>query len=81
MDKKIIAIIIVSLLVGGCVGYMIGFTSGLSWCFDKALWMLDHQGIKIEFNKAMIMTGLMQYKNNIGGCMFTENLTANNTIG
>jgi len=70
----VLAIVIICALLGFGAGYVIGFGAGLGWSFDKAVWLLDHQGIKIEFDEKMIKTGVLQYNQNIGGCMFTESL-------
>lgn len=74
MDKREIVFVVVVCLLFSLIGYIGGYASGLNWSFDKAIWLLDHQGIKIEFDKEMIATGLLQYENHIGGCMFVDNI-------
>lgn len=72
--KLLIAVIIVSLLLGGTAGYITGYSygfgSGVSWSVDVGLKFLQTKGIDIDVDKNMLKNGIMQYKNNIGGCLF-----------
>lgn len=74
MEIKYIIIIsiIIGIIAGAGVGYVAGFGAGLNWAFDKAIFLLDKQGIEINFNEDMIKAGLFQYKNNVGGCLFVD---------
>lgn len=71
---KIILFCFICLIIGSLLGYSVGFTAGLGWAYDKALILLDKQGIVIEFDEQMIATGLWQYHNNVGGCLFVDNI-------
>jgi hypothetical protein len=70
--QKLIIIGIICLLLGFFVGYTVGFAGGLGWAFNKAMVLMDKQGIKLTFDENMITMGLLQYKDNIGGCLFVD---------
>lgn len=74
MNKTLIILAAVCLMLGALMGYSLGFSAGLSWAFDKAMVLMERQGLKFEFNENMVKTALYQYKNNIGGCLFTESI-------
>lgn len=69
---------IISLMAGLLIGYGVGVMAGLSWSFDKAMILLDKQGIKINFDENMLRVGLTQYKENIGGCLFVDSINKTN---
>lgn len=71
MNKKIIFIVIVSLLIGGVGGYVYGAQQALHWCVGFGLKFVD-----IEVNQPMLEQAIFQYKNQIGGCLFAENKSA-----
>ncbi|MCK9371335.1 hypothetical protein M0R04_15585 [Candidatus Dojkabacteria bacterium] len=74
MNKiNIVLLIIVFSLVGYIVGYSIGSIVILNWGVEKTLWFLNLKNVSVDINAAMITTGIYQYKNNIGGCMFLNN--------
>lgn len=73
-DKiKFYGIFIIGLLLGIIVGYGAGVSWALNWGVEKAIIFAERQGIEISLNKQMLSTALFQYKNNIGGCLFTNN--------
>lgn len=74
----IVLIALVCVLFGGIIGYGFGIAWALNWSVGVGFMMLEKQGIKIEFNEKMIVAGLYQYKNNIGGvinCDYARNNT------
>lgn len=68
----IIGIGIIGLLIGYVLGYSLGVGWALNWGVKNAIAFAEKQGIEIKLNPAMIATGLYQYKNNLGGCLFTN---------
>jgi hypothetical protein len=77
--SNIAIIVVVCLILGGIIGYAIGFGSGslwaLNWGLKKAVYFLDLKGIKVEANTDLIAQGIFRYQNNIGGCWDIENRT------
>ncbi len=67
-----ICLIIISLLIGVMLGYAWGFSSAISWGVHAGVKLIQMQKINISIDEEMIKTGIMQYKNNIGGCLFTD---------
>lgn len=70
--SKLISLFIIGLLIGGLIGYIAGVSWALNWGVNRALEFAERQGINISLNSAMITAGLYQYKNNVGGCLFTD---------
>lgn len=69
---KLISLIIIAFLLGAIIGYSIGIAWALNWGVEKAMIFAEKQGINISLNSIMIANGLYQYKNNLGGCLFTD---------
>lgn len=66
MIKEIILIILVVAIFSG-MGYAIGFQDGVKLAISYGLKFVD-----VDVDQQMIETALFQYKNNIGGCLFTN---------
>ena len=54
------------------VGYGTGFSQAVDWGLEVAFKLVEQQKINITIDETMIKTGIMQYKDNIGGCLFLE---------
>ena len=80
-QHKLILLCLVFLIIGGFMGYVMGVSWALNWGVEKAIMMLDKQGIEIKFNPKMISAGLYQYQNNIGGLINCDNAQIYNDTG
>jgi len=74
--KKVAAVFIIGLLAGLILGYGSGYAKGagdtISWGIKVASALMERDKINIEFDEDMIETAILQYKNNINGCLFIE---------
>jgi len=80
-QKRIYLVIaLLGMLICGLFGYYLGTYMTLSIVIDMGLELLEHEKIYIDIDKQMIMSGILQYKENIRGCLFLEDaLVHNNT--
>ena len=82
LNKWTIGLIIISLLVGGVVGAVIGAKAALTWCVNKAVYFLDLKGIDIEMNVEEIANAIQMYKYQIDLCYPTiKNASIYNNSG
>jgi len=65
MNYKIIAVCLIVALVSFSAGYSIGTYYTIRWGVKVAARFID-------IDEDMITRAIIQYKNNIGGCLFTE---------
>ena len=68
INKRLIIFSFVFLILGILIGYSWGATQSLNWCVKVGLKFVD-----IDIDEQMLKTALYQYKNHIGGCLFTQN--------
>lgn len=61
------------------LGYIMGFYAGLSFCYDKALFLLEKQGLSIQFDEGMLKTAFFRYYSHMGE--FIDNEVLNETGG
>jgi hypothetical protein len=74
MKNKELIIIALLLIIGSFfTGYFYGVYNALDYVVDVGFALLKHNKIEIDIDREMIKLGVLQYKNNIGGCLFTEN--------
>ena len=66
--KSIIFIAILSLLVGGIIGYTIALHAILNFAVTKGVAYLEFQGINVSIDKSLIAQDLWRYKNRISEC-------------
>jgi len=68
---KLIALLLLFLVVGVFIGYLTGYARG---SYDSILWgvRVAKPFINVNFDEEAIALGIYQYKNNIGGCLFSE---------
>lgn len=79
--KEITAYIIIAVLCMGIfygVGYARGAKDMVNWGVDMVTSLLLKDKIDIVADKEMIKNGILQYKNNIGGCLFLEDAPISN---
>lgn len=71
-----IAIIIVALLIIG-VSYGVGYANGArdmaNWGVDVAMVLIDTNQLNIDIDAGLVTRGILQYQNQIGGCLFMQN--------
>jgi len=72
MNKTLIIVAITALCIGLFIGFTWGATTATRYYIKLGMALLEHEGIEIEIDEGMLATGLWQYKNNIGGCLFTD---------
>lgn len=79
INKSIIIILIIAaLLVGGSIGYAMGYNAGLGWAVKQAYYILDKQGIKLSIDPTLVAVGLAAYKIRIEDCIsayYASNIT------
>jgi hypothetical protein len=63
------ALLIAALIVGGAVGYALGYQRALSWAVGEAYFIMEHNGINISIDKNLIAAGVMAYKYRIENCI------------
>ena len=68
MNKILLLTSVILLLLGFSVGYGMGFIGGVKLAVSYGMEFID-----IDINEQMVQTALFQYRNNIGGCLFTQN--------
>jgi len=68
-ENKIIITAIIFFLVGLFIGHTWGYISALNWCTNKALYLLEHQGMELKVNEGLIAAGLWAYRNRIDNCV------------
>lgn len=56
-------------------GYMAGVKSAVSFGSKALIKLIEMKKIDIDIDETMLANGIMQYKNNIGGCLFLDNET------
>jgi len=71
-NKTIITIIIITAIISFIVGYGLGFTSAVNFGVKVASKLVQMEKINISIDEKMISNAIIQYKNNIGGCLFIE---------
>ena len=76
MNINIIAALMILGLLIGFAAYTIGFYSGVKFSVDIGTALLKKQGIILELDNEMITRGLIQYKQQIGSCLFMEDNNA-----
>jgi|GEM_PF-4501403 len=71
--NKLIVVAVICVLIGFGTGYIMGGISSMNWCVKTGMYFLDLKGIEIDIDEEMLGTLTYQYKENIGGCLFTQN--------
>ena len=77
-DLVWVTITLLLLLLSYGVGYAQGAKAMVNWGVDAVTSLLLQDKIDIVADKEMIKNGILQYKNNIGGCLFLENAPISN---
>lgn len=70
MNKDIpiyVIILVVGLLIGFGVGFGMGAEKAVGWCVEYGIHFLDLKGIELDINEALLVEGIMNYNNQIGG--------------
>ena len=62
MNKGVIAIAIICLLIGFCVGLSVGTYQALNWGVSQAIKFSSMKGIDIDIDKYEIVGMLLKYK-------------------
>ena len=70
--KRITILLIFFLLLGVGFGYSYGFQNGVRWAVKIGL-----NFVTIEVDENMLVNGIFQYKNRIGGCFPNASLYIN----
>lgn len=79
MNKKISIIIIFTVaIVFFIAGYIAGFNSAVSFGSKAIMKLIELKKIDVDIDSTMLANGILQYKNNIGGCLFLDNETYGN---
>ena len=65
---KLIILFLFIFFIGFGIGYVQGSINTIKWGIDFA-----REFVTIEMDTDMIASGIYQYKNHIGGCLFTQN--------
>lgn len=63
MEKKIIIIILLSLIIGGFIGCIIGYRQGVSDCVDIGITLLNTNNANITVNPELIKYAVILYHN------------------
>ena len=72
MDKKLIIIILLIGIISFGIGASWGINKTHEWYLNLAWALMDRDKINITIDKYMIKTGIWQFKNQVGGCLFLE---------
>ena len=75
MEKFIIILIILIAFVFFTAGFLYGCSYTIKWVAHYGMRFIEMNGIKLDIDEQSLQTAIIQYKNNIGGCLFTQNLT------
>lgn len=67
--KLIIFLVLFGLLALSC-GIYIGEYLTATFFIKAGYSLLEHQKINISIDEKMLQTGIMQYKERVGGCLF-----------
>jgi hypothetical protein len=62
--------VVFALLLGFAVGYGAGVKATIDYVAKVGFKLLELKKIDVDVDQQMIANGLIQYKNNIGGCLF-----------
>jgi len=80
--KKHIALLVIGLLAGVIIGYGLGYAKGtadtISWGVHIVWALMEKEKLTFDIDEEMITQGILQYKNNIGGCLFAEEIKFEN---
>lgn len=83
MRNEIAIAIIAILLAVLCYGW--GYANGAkdlaNWGVNAALALVDADKLNIEVDEAMLKRAILQYQNNIGGCLFMQNASLHDDTG
>ncbi len=63
-----VILIVIVLMIGYFLGYSMGLYNGVKLVIKLGAVITD-----IDVDEEMLAKGILQYKNNIGGCLFTKN--------
>lgn len=74
---RIMLLILLIVIAGSiAIGYGYGYTKGsvdsIKFGVNVLNKLVEHNKINITIDEDMLRNGIMQYKNNIGGCLFIE---------
>ena len=64
---KLLVVAIICLLTGLLLGYGFGIKAGVSLALHYGL-----EFVELEVDETMLNKAIFQYKNHIGGCLFSE---------
>lgn len=76
MNYKLVSIVVILFMIGVAVGYTYGFQDGVKWSVRLGLRFVD-----IDIDEDVLLKGIFQYKNHIGGCLFIENASIRSYSG
>lgn len=73
MNKILLGIILVlAMIISYAFGYSQGAKDSVNWVVDAGMALIEKDKLNISIDVDMIKQGILQYKNNIGGCLFAE---------
>lgn len=74
-NSKIIIIIIIVALLSLGIGISYGVQKTMHLGIQMVFALMDKKVIEIDIDRDVLEKGIMQYKNNIGSCLFLNNET------
>lgn len=78
MNKKVVAIIVISFLIGLCVGMSLGSYMTTMWFIDRAIMFLEANNIELDaLDKDLLIKGIIAYEDGNHALVYTD--TGNKT--
>ena len=78
VKTKIILIGVFAFLVGFGIGYTKGVADTVNYGVKILTKLVDLKKLNVEVDETMIKNGILQYKENIAGCLFLQNASISN---
>lgn len=69
---------IIIALISFYIGFTLGVKTTLDYGIKVVMRLIEIDKLNIDIDKDMLQYGIMQYKNNIGGCLFLQNASVHN---
>lgn len=76
LNKYLVVGVIIGLVIGGILGFILGANYAIHYMVKLGYGFLEHEGIKLDIDEGMLATAIYQYRNNLGGCLFTNKTDA-----
>lgn len=71
--KQIIALLIIAVFLSYLFGYSQGAKDMANFGVGAIIQLIKLKKINFDVDEQMIRNGILQYQDNIGGCLFTQN--------